>query len=74
MDGRGAASSGSATEFEVREDLRPGDLGTIIQMHGTLYALVKRGTLPSVSVPGLRRILIDRGDLERAIQDWKGAR
>jgi excisionase family DNA binding protein len=41
--------------------------------YGTLYDLVKRGELPAVNLPGVRRILVDRKDLERAIEEWKRA-
>jgi excisionase family DNA binding protein len=41
--------------------------------YGTLYDLVKRGILRSVQLPGVRRIYIDRSDLEDAIQSWKVA-
>ena len=41
--------------------------------YGTLYDLVKRGELPAVNLPGVRRILVDRRDLERALEEWKRA-
>lgn len=41
--------------------------------YSTLYELVKRGALRSVQLPGVRRIYIDRRDLEAAIQSWKVA-
>jgi excisionase family DNA binding protein len=41
--------------------------------YGTLYDLVKRGELRAVNLPGVRRILVDRRDLERAIEEWKRA-
>jgi excisionase family DNA binding protein len=37
----------------------------------TLRDLVGAGTLRAVQPPGIRRILIDRKDLERAIEAWK---
>lgn len=39
--------------------------------YGTLYQLVKARELPAVNLPGVRRILVDRRDLERAIEEWK---
>jgi excisionase family DNA binding protein len=39
--------------------------------YGTLYTLIKRGDLPSVQLPGVRRIYLDRRDLERALDVWK---
>jgi excisionase family DNA binding protein len=39
--------------------------------YGTLYDLVKRGELPAVNLPGVRRILVDRKDLERCLEIWK---
>lgn len=39
--------------------------------YGTLYALVKRGALLSVQPPGVRRIYLDRHDLECALESWK---
>ena len=39
--------------------------------YGTLYALIKRGELPSVQLPGVRRLYIDRRDLERLIETSK---
>jgi hypothetical protein len=42
--------------------------------YGTLYALVKRGDLPSVQLPHTRRtrIYLDRRDLELVLERWKG--
>ena len=40
--------------------------------YGLLYQRVKRGDLKAVQPPGLRRIYLDRRDLERAIERWKG--
>jgi excisionase family DNA binding protein len=37
----------------------------------TLRDLVGSGALRAVQPPGVRRILIDRKDLERAIEAWK---
>jgi excisionase family DNA binding protein len=37
----------------------------------TLRDLVASGTLRAVQPPGVRRILLDRKDLERAIESWK---
>lgn len=37
----------------------------------TLRDLVGSGSLRAVQPPGVRRILIDRKDLERAIEAWK---
>lgn len=39
--------------------------------YATLYQLVKRGDLPSVQLPGVRRVYLDRCDLERALETWK---
>jgi excisionase family DNA binding protein len=39
--------------------------------YGTLYDLVKRDELPAVHLPGVRRILVDRRDVERCIEMWK---
>jgi excisionase family DNA binding protein len=39
--------------------------------YGTLYALIKRGDLPSVQLPGVRRIYLDRRDVERALESRK---
>ena len=39
--------------------------------YGLLYALVKRGELQAVQPPGVRRIYLDRRDLERALEMWK---
>lgn len=39
--------------------------------YGTLYTLIKRGDLPSVQLPGVRRIYLDRRDVERALDAWK---
>jgi excisionase family DNA binding protein len=38
---------------------------------GTLRALIKNGDMPVVAIPGVRRILIDRRDLEQRITAWK---
>lgn len=37
----------------------------------TVRDLVFAGKLPTVRVPGVRRILIDRHDLDRLIEAWK---
>lgn len=37
----------------------------------TLRDLVGSGNIRAVQPPGIRRILIDRKDLERAIESWK---
>ena len=37
----------------------------------TLRDLIGSGSLRAVQPPGVRRILIDRKDLERAIESWK---
>ncbi|MGE3507458.1 MAG: hypothetical protein AB7N65_01065 [Vicinamibacterales bacterium] len=37
----------------------------------TLRDLIASGDLPAVRPPRLRRIWIDRADLDRAIADWK---
>lgn len=37
----------------------------------TLRDLVGSGSLRAVQPPGVRRILIDRKDLDRAIESWK---
>ena len=37
----------------------------------TLRDLIASGDLPSVRPPRLRRVWIDRADLDRAIADWK---
>lgn len=37
----------------------------------TLRDLIASGALPAVRPPGLRRVWIDRADLDRAIADWK---
>jgi excisionase family DNA binding protein len=37
----------------------------------TLRDLVGSGSIRAVQPPGIRRILIDRKDLERAIEAWK---
>ena len=37
----------------------------------TLRDLVASGAIRAVQPPGVRRILIDRKDLERAIESWK---
>ena len=39
--------------------------------YGLLYRLVKSGALKAVQPPGVRRIYLDRRDLERAIELWK---
>ena len=39
--------------------------------YGLLYRLVKAGALPAVQPPGVRRIYLDRRDLERALELWK---
>ena len=39
--------------------------------YGTLYTLIKRGDLPSVQLPGVRRLYLDRRDVERALEAWK---
>ncbi len=36
--------------------------------------LIDRGELPVVRPPGIRRVLVDRRDLERAIESWKERR
>jgi excisionase family DNA binding protein len=38
---------------------------------GTLRRLIANGELPSVRIPGIRRVNIDRRDLERLIGAWK---
>lgn len=37
----------------------------------TLRDLIANGKLRAVQPPGVRRIFIDRKDLERAIESWK---
>lgn len=37
----------------------------------TLRDLIGSGSIRAVQPPGVRRILIDRKDLERAIEAWK---
>jgi excisionase family DNA binding protein len=37
----------------------------------TLRDLVGSGSLRAVQPPGVRRVLIDRKDIERAIEAWK---
>jgi excisionase family DNA binding protein len=37
----------------------------------TLRDLIASGDLPAVRPPRLRRVWIDRADLDRAITDWK---
>lgn len=37
----------------------------------TLRGLIGEGRIRTVQPPGVRRIWIDRRDLERAIQSWK---
>ncbi len=37
----------------------------------TLRDLIASGQLPAVRPPRLRRVWIDRADLDRAIADWK---
>lgn len=37
----------------------------------TLRDLIASGELPAVRPPGLRRVWIDRADLDKAIADWK---
>jgi excisionase family DNA binding protein len=37
----------------------------------TLRDLIASGALPAVRPPRLRRVWIDRADLDRAIADWK---
>lgn len=39
----------------------------------TIRDLIADGRLPSVRPPGIRRVFVDRRDLERAIVAWKGA-
>ena len=39
--------------------------------YGTLYRLVKNGNLPSVQLPGIRRIYLDRRVIEHALEAWK---
>ena len=39
--------------------------------YGLCYSLIKRGHLPSVQPPGIRRLYVDRRDLERLIESWK---
>jgi excisionase family DNA binding protein len=36
----------------------------------TTYELIAKGVIPSIRVPGLRRIFVKRLDLERAIESW----
>jgi excisionase family DNA binding protein len=35
----------------------------------TIYDMVKDGRLPSVSLPGVRRVFVRRSDLERLINE-----
>jgi excisionase family DNA binding protein len=37
----------------------------------TVRDLIGGGALPRVELPGVRRVLVDRRDLERAIEAWK---
>jgi excisionase family DNA binding protein len=39
--------------------------------YSTTRDLILRGTIQRVSIPGLRRLLVDRKDLDRAIDSWK---
>lgn len=41
------------------------------QIPWTLRDLIASGDLPAVRPPRLRRVWIDRADLDRAIADWK---
>ena len=47
------------------------DLRTRLPQHATLRDLIASGDLPAVRPPRLRRVWIDRADLDRAIADWK---
>jgi hypothetical protein len=38
-----------------------------------LRDLIHRGVLKGIQPPGIRRMFIDRRDLETAIESWKGA-
>jgi excisionase family DNA binding protein len=37
----------------------------------SLRKLITNKKLPAVELPGIRRVLIDRADLETAILEWK---
>lgn len=37
----------------------------------TIRGLLGRGLLHQVHIPGLRRTLIDRADLDRLVETWK---
>jgi hypothetical protein len=41
--------------------------------YGQLLDLVKRGELPAVQPPSVRRIYLVRADLERKLEIWKVA-
>ena len=42
--------------------------------YGTLYAMTKDGRLSFVQLPNVRRIYLERAELERAIEGWKERR
>jgi excisionase family DNA binding protein len=39
--------------------------------YSSVRDLLLRGTLPRVEIPGFRRLMVDRRDLERTLENWK---
>jgi excisionase family DNA binding protein len=69
------------TRRASRDRLRKRESGRLLDLHAaetysgisawTLRDLIASGDLPAVRPPRLRRVWIDRADLDRAIAQWK---
>jgi excisionase family DNA binding protein len=67
---RGVRRRGSARTSGRLLDLKAAEVYSGISAW-TLRDLIASGDLPAVRPPRLRRVWIDRADLDRAIADWK---
>ncbi len=69
------AASAQATARTNRASARLLDLRAIVGEFGGSYWTWRRllldGSLPRVTLPGVRRLLCDRRDLERLLEAWK---
>ena len=70
MERRTAAPEGIALQSGRLLDLKAAEAYSGISAW-TLRDLIASGDLPAVRPPRLRRVWIDRADLDRAIAEWK---
>ena len=77
VDGADVETAGRSTQGRPKRrssgrllDLKAAEIYSGISAW-TLRDLISSGELPAVRPPRLRRVWIDRADLDRAIADWK---